>query len=127
MSCQQVPTAPALKPYPRSVQVGEFEVAISGGVWVAIRVHTLLPLCMMAWTAERKASLKGPAAAAFASLLDQVMWHRFILPCQWAGIAILVVCSAIAVWKLLDRAEFHDEDVTFLSFISKSISRLIGS
>lgn len=38
MSCQQVPTAPALKPYPRSVQVGEFEVAITGGVWVAIRV-----------------------------------------------------------------------------------------
>ena len=40
MSCQQVPTTPALKPYPRSVQVGEFEVAISGGVWVAIRVWT---------------------------------------------------------------------------------------
>jgi len=36
MSCQQVPTAPAFNPYPRSVQVGEFEVAISGGVWVAI-------------------------------------------------------------------------------------------
>jgi len=29
----------ALKPCPRSIQVGEFEVAISGGVWVAIRVH----------------------------------------------------------------------------------------
>ena len=27
----------ALKPCPRSIQVGEFEVAISGGVWVAIR------------------------------------------------------------------------------------------
>lgn len=36
MSCQQVPTAPAFNPYPRSVQVGEFEVAISGGIWVAI-------------------------------------------------------------------------------------------
>lgn len=36
MSCQQVPTAPAFNPYPRSVQVGEFEVAIDGGVWVAI-------------------------------------------------------------------------------------------
>ena len=33
--------------------------------------YTALPLCMMAWTAERKASIKGPAAAAFASLLDQ--------------------------------------------------------
>ena len=41
MSCQQVPTAPAFNPYPRSVQVGEFEVAIGGGIWVAIggRVH----------------------------------------------------------------------------------------
>ncbi len=37
MSCQQVPTTPALNPYPRSVQVGEFEVAIDGGIWVAIR------------------------------------------------------------------------------------------
>ena len=37
MSCQQVPAAPALNPYPRSVQVGEFEVAIDGGIWVAIR------------------------------------------------------------------------------------------
>lgn len=89
--------------------------------------YTALPLCMMAWTAERKASIKGPAAAAFASLLDQVMWHRLISPCQCAGIAILLVCSAIAVWKLLDRAELNDECVTFLSFISKGISRLIGN
>jgi hypothetical protein len=37
MSCQQVPTTPAFNPYPRSVQVGEFEVAIDGGIWVAIR------------------------------------------------------------------------------------------
>ena len=36
-SCQQVPTVSALRTCPRSIQVGEFEVAISGGVWVAIR------------------------------------------------------------------------------------------
>lgn len=39
MSCQQVPTTPAFNPYPRSVQVGEFEVAIGGGIWVAIRAQ----------------------------------------------------------------------------------------
>ena len=39
MSCQQVPTTPAFNPYPRSVQVGEFEVAIGGGIWVAIGAH----------------------------------------------------------------------------------------
>ena len=42
MSCQQVPTAPAFNPYPRSVQVGEFEVAIGGGIWVAIGVRKAL-------------------------------------------------------------------------------------
>ena len=36
-SCPQVPTVSALRPCPRSIQVEEFEVAISGGVWVAIR------------------------------------------------------------------------------------------
>ncbi len=41
MSCQQVPTAPAFNPYPRSIQVGEFEVAITGGIWVAIRDSSL--------------------------------------------------------------------------------------
>lgn len=98
----------------------------TGAIGFAV-FYTVLPLCMMAWTAERKASIKGPAAAAFASLLDQVMWHRLISPCQCAGIAILLVCSAIAVWKLLDRAELNDECVTFLSFISKGISRVIGN
>ena len=98
----------------------------TGAIGFAV-FYTVLPLCMMAWTAERKASLKGSAAAVFASLLDQVMWHRLISPCQCAGIAILLVCSAIAVWKFLDRAELNDEDMTFLSFISKGIGRLMGN
>ena len=37
MSCLQVPATPAFNPYPRLVQVGEFEVATDGGIWVAIR------------------------------------------------------------------------------------------
>ena len=36
----------ALKPCPRSIQVGEFEVAISGGVWVAIRAQLKKSLAM---------------------------------------------------------------------------------
>ena len=35
LSCQQVPAAPALTSCPRSTQVEEFGVAITGGVWVA--------------------------------------------------------------------------------------------
>lgn len=49
MSCQQVPTAPAFNPYPRSVQVGEFDVATDGGIWVAIGV----PMRLVEQTIER--------------------------------------------------------------------------
>lgn len=97
----------------------------TGAIGFAV-LYAGLPACMMAWSAERKASLKGPAAAAFANLLDQVMWHRFISPCQWAGVAILLVCSAIAIWKHLEQAELEGDDVTFLSTASKLVSRLFS-
>jgi drug/metabolite transporter (DMT)-like permease len=81
---------------------------------------------MLAWSEESKATLTGPAAAALAKVLDQVMWHRFISPCQWAGIAILLVCSAIAIWKYLDQADLDDKEVTFLSAVSKVASHIFG-
>ncbi|MCJ9671432.1 hypothetical protein [Neorhizobium sp. SHOUNA12B] len=100
-----------------------------GALWTGVIgfavFYAALPACMMAWTADRKTTLKGPAAA-FATLLDQVMWHRFISPCQWAGVAILLVCSAIAIWKHLGQADLNGDDVTFLSVVSKAVSRLIG-
>lgn len=101
-----------------------------GALWTGVIgfvvFYAALPACMVAWTADRKATLKGPAAAVFANLLDQVMWHRFISPCQWAGVAILLVCSAIAIWKHLGQADLDGNDVTFLSAASKAVSRMIG-
>jgi len=101
-----------------------------GALWTGVVGFAVfyagLPACMMAWTAERKASLKGPSAAAFANLLDQVMWYRFISPCQWAGVAILLVCSSIAIWKYLGQADFDGDDVTFLTAVSKAVIRLVG-
>ena len=44
MSCLQVPATPAFNPYPRLVQVGEFEVATDGGIWVAIRAFVKLSI-----------------------------------------------------------------------------------
>lgn len=87
--------------------------------------YAALPACMVAWMADRKATLKGPTAAAFANLLDQVMWYRFISSCQWTGVAILLVCSAIAIWKHLGLADLDGDDVTFLGAASKVVSRLI--
>ena len=65
MSCQQVPTAPAFNPYPRSVQVGEFEVAIGGGIWVAIGATTTMKtknIQLRSHINERSAQLRHIAA-----------------------------------------------------------------
>ncbi|MDB0573671.1 hypothetical protein LBW59_23260 [Ralstonia solanacearum] len=101
-----------------------------GALWTGVIGFAVfyagLPACILAWSEESKANLKGPTAAAFANLLDQVMWHRFISPCQWAGIAILLVCSAIAIWKYLDRTDLDDKKANLLSAVAKVVSSLIG-
>lgn len=101
-----------------------------GALWTGVIgfavFYAVLPICLMVWATDRKAALNGPAAAAFANLLDQVIWHRFISPCQWAGVAILLVCSTIAIWKYIGQADIDGDDVTFLSAVSKAVSRLIG-
>lgn len=84
-----------------------------------------LPIALMAWTDANKATMAGPTAAAFANLLDQVMWHRFIDPCQWAGIAILLVCSAIAAWKAFYADTMTDDDLTVATWLAKVGARLL--
>jgi len=102
----------------------------AGALWTGVIgfavFYTALPICIMAWTTDRKATLKGPAAAAFASMLDHVMWHNFISPSQRVGVAILLVCSTISIWKYLGQAELNGDKVTLLSALSKALSRLIG-
>lgn len=61
--------------------------------------YAILPLWLTAWTDANKAKLTGPLAIAFANMLDQVVWYRFIVPCQWTGIAILFVCGIVAARK----------------------------
>lgn len=84
MSCQQVPTAPALKPYPRSVQVGEFEVAISGGVWVAIR--DLADIAVV-WGIVWNATATFVAVIIISLLLDEAGFFEWaaLHVARWGG------------------------------------------
>ncbi|WP_431264256.1 hypothetical protein ACQ859_01170 [Roseateles chitinivorans] len=101
-----------------------------GALWTGVIgfafFYAVLPACVLTWCEGRKAALNGPAAAIFAHAIDQIVWQRVITPSQWAGIATLLVCGAIAIWKLFDQADLEDGDVTLLSAASRFISRLVG-
>lgn len=108
-----------------SAKLGPIGALWTGAIGITV-FYAVLPACILAWCEERKAALNGPATAVLAPALDQVMRYRVIAPCQWAGIAILLVCAAIAVWKYFDQANLGDEVVTFMATASKVISRSIG-
>lgn len=87
--------------------------------------YAALPLTIMSWVEGRKALLTGPAAAAMAGVLDQVMLHRLIAPFQWAGIAILVGCSGIAAWKLLSDDGFTDDQLAGVSWVARLAAKFL--
>ena len=91
-----------------AARFGPLGALTTGAVGFAI-FYALLPVVLLAWTDANKAKLIGPAAAVFSKLLDQVMWQRFISPCQWVGAAIVLACRAIAVWKVISERELLAE------------------
>lgn len=96
----------------------------TGAIGFAV-FYAALPIALMAWTDANKAKLIGPTAAALASLLDQVMWHRFIGPCQCAGIAILLACWAVAAWKTFNAHAMTDDELMDVTWLAKIVARLL--
>jgi hypothetical protein len=87
--------------------------------------YAVLPIALIAWTDANIGKLNSPAATAFASLLDQLMWQRFIRPCQWAGMGILLVCCAISAWKLLSQDHLSLDGINRTSWAAKLLARLL--
>ncbi|WP_157615619.1 hypothetical protein [Rhizobacter sp. Root404] len=87
--------------------------------------YAALPITLMAWTDANKAKMTGPTAAVFANLVDQVMWQRFIGPCQWVGVAILLACWAIAAWKTFYGDGLTDDELAGATWMAKIVARLL--
>lgn len=107
-----------------AARFGPMGALTTGAIGFAI-FYAALPIALMAWTDANKAKLAGPADAAFAHLLDQVMWQRFIGPSQWAGLAILLACWAIAAWKTLCSDELTDDELAGTTWLAKLVARLL--
>lgn len=87
--------------------------------------YAVVSLAIMAWIDDTKTKLSGPVATAFASVLDHIVLHRFIEPCQWAGIAILVACAVITLWKCATNKWPTYSVLVGASMLAKLVARLL--
>lgn len=99
--------------------------ALAVGTTGFVCFYAAVPLAIVAWIDATKSKLSGPAAAAFAGALDQIVLQRFVEPCQWAGIAILVACAVIALWKCATGKEPTDSELVGTSMLAKLVARLL--
>ena len=85
--------------------------------------YLLLPWLLHAWAEYNKAKMTGSLAPMWGKMIDEVFLRRFVHPSELAGIAILVVCSFIGVWKLVTSRDLARRDVRDASFLSRLVSR----
>lgn len=103
---------------------GPMGALTTGAIGFAI-FYAAIPLGLVAWVDANKLQSVGPATAVFASLLDQVIWQRVIGPCQWAGIATLLVCWSIAAWKVYSTDPLTNEELAGASWVAKMLAKLL--
>ena len=67
---------------------------ITGALGFAL-LYFAVPWLLTAWANHNKAKLVGALGPMYAELMDEVFLRRLIHPAEWAGIAILIVCTFI--------------------------------
>lgn len=85
--------------------------------------YWVLPWLLVAWAEHNKAKMSGSFAPGFAKMIDEVFLRRLIHPSEWAGIAILVVCTLVGLWKLSTWRSLSRRGVREASFRSRSLAR----
>lgn len=98
---------------------------VTGAVGFTL-LYAVLPVALLKWTAAHNAKMVGPMATELSSLVDQMVWIRVIEPMQWAGVAVLLVCIAVAIWKLLCKFDLAREDISLMSTLAKLLARLFN-
>ena len=95
---------------------------VTGAVGFTL-LYAVLPVALLKWTAAHNAKMAGSMATELSSLVEQMVWIRVIGPMQWAGVAVLLVCTAIAIWKLLCEFDLAGEDISLMSTLAKLLAR----
>lgn len=95
------------------------------GVLGFVGLYFALPWLLTAWAAYNKANMTGQVGAMMGKLLDDVFLRRFIRPAELAGIAVLIVCTGVALWRAAFGSEVSRSSQRDASGVARIIARLI--
>lgn len=100
--------------------------ALVAGVIGFFSLYFVIPWMLVAWAEHNKAKMSaGAVGQAMGKLLDEIFIRRFIHPAEWAGIAVLLVCLGIAVWKAYTRTDLDYGSRRDASALAKLLARLL--
>lgn len=98
--------------------------ALITGVVGFIVFYLAVPWLVEAWAAHNKEKMTGQLASMLGKMVDEVFFRRFIHPAEWAGIAILLVCTGVAIWKSITQQDMDYHTKRDAAWLSKLVARL---
>lgn len=99
--------------------------ALITGVIGFVVLYFLIPAALEAWLEYNKAKMTGAAASAMGQALDKIFNTRFIRVSEWAGIAALLLCTAIAAWKAVTQKSMSYQGQRDAGFLAKLFARFL--
>ena len=87
--------------------------------------YFIIPALLHTWGEASKASMTGPNAAMMGTFLDSIFLRRFERPSEWAGIAMLELCSALACWKAFTRHDLDTRQLREAGFWARTCARFL--
>ncbi|PQA78076.1 hypothetical protein [Rhodoferax sp. TS-BS-61-7] len=99
--------------------------ALITGVAGFILLYFVIPGLIQDWIDYNKAKMTGQLAAPMGKLLDDAVLRRFIRPSEWAGIATLILCSVISIWKAVTNSGLDSTEQKEASFWSRLLARFL--
>ena len=88
-------------------------------------LYFLIPAALEAWLEYNKAKMTGPTDSVAGQVLDKIFNTRFIRVSEWAGIAALLLCTAIAAWKAVTQESVSYQGQRDASFLAKLLARFL--
>lgn len=88
-------------------------------------LYFAVPWALVALADSSKAQMTSQLAPVMGKVLDDLFVRRFIHPAELAGIAVLLVCVGIALWKTWTDRGIARDSQRDASWLARLLARIL--